>query len=299
MDTTIEKIQKEIRRLCPGEGSYETGIHCVTAYRFAGDQIQMPQTENPYLYLVLEGMLRLYTPSGIMDYVAGQYSISKIDTPLSGTILAFSEQQDFIALSVEFSVCEVIGAVLELDNDLTEKIMSEQMGEQEMAASDAAVIQSVGRLFSVMNQNVRSEFLRKNVMREMIYYILCGSCGKQFLQSIVNISRADEIYEANSWIKENFRTQFTVEELAAQQNMSVSLFHQKFKSAVGMGPLQCQKRLRLTEARRLMLDESKNVTEASAEVGYESLSQFIRDYRKMFGAAPREDIRSIQERIKK
>ena len=93
---------------------------------------------------------------------------------------------------------------------------------------------------------------------------------KRQLQSIVNISRADEIYEANSWIKENFRTQFTVEELAAQQNMSVSLFHQKFKSAVGMGPLQCQKRLRLTEARRLMLDESKNVTEASAEVGYES-----------------------------
>lgn len=76
--------------------------------------------------------------------------------------------------------------------------------------------------------------------------------------------------------------------------MSVSLFHQKFKSAVGMGPLQCQKRLRLTEARRLMLDESKNVTEASVEVGYESLSQFIRDYRRMFRAAPKEDILNIQ-----
>ncbi len=81
--------------------------------------------------------------------------------------------------------------------------------------------------------------------------------------------------------------------------MSVSLFHQKFKSAVGMGPLQCQKRLRLTEARRLMLDESKNVTEASVEVGYESLSQFIRDYRRMFRAAPKEDILNIQKYLKK
>ena len=72
--------------------------------------------------------------------------------------------------------------------------------------------------------------------------------------------------------------------------MSVSLFHQKFKSAVGMGPLQCQKRLRLTEARRLMLDENKNVTEASLDVGYESTSQFIRDYRKMFGLPTGEDI---------
>ncbi len=136
-------------------------------------------------------------------------------------------------------------------------------------------------------------------MQEVIYYVLCGSCGKQFLQGIANIAQADEIYEANSWIKENFRSSFTVEELAEQRNMSVSLFHQKFKSAVGMGPLQCQKRLRLTEARRLMLDENKNVTEASGEVGYESLSQFVRDYRKMFGKAPKEDIQYIQNQLKK
>ena len=122
--------------------------------------------------------------------------------------------------------------------------------------------------------------------------------GGQFIQSIVNIQRADEIYQANSWIKENFREFFSVEELAEQQNMSVSLFHQRFKSAVGMGPLQCQKRLRLTEARRLMLDEGRNVTEASIEVGYESLSQFIRDYRKMFGAVPKEDVMRLRRRLK-
>ena len=104
---------------------------------------------------------------------------------------------------------------------------------------------------------VPSEFLRKNIMQEVIYNILCGSCGRQLLQSIVNISKADEMYEANTWIKENFRNSFTVEELAERRNMSVSLFHQTCKSAVGMGPLQCQKRLRLTEARRLMLDEKK------------------------------------------
>ena len=100
---------------------------------------------------------------------------------------------------------------------------------------------------------------------------MCGPCGSQFLQSIINIQQAGEIYNINSWIKKNFRNAFTVEELAEKRNMSVSLFHQKFKSAVGMGPLQCQKRLRLTEARRLMLDENRNVTEASFEVGYESV----------------------------
>lgn len=231
----------------------------------------MPQTENPYLYIVLDGTHRLYTPSGIMDYMAGQYSVSKIDTPLSGTVLTFSKQQDFLALAVEFAPNDVITEVL----------------------------QSVYRIFSVMGKALPSEFIRKNGMREVIYYTLCGSCGRQFLKSIVNIGKADEIYAANSWIKENFRNAFTVENLAEERNMSVSLFHQKFKSAVGMGPLQCQKRLRLTEARRLMLDESKNVTEASAEAGYESVSQFIRDYRKMFGSAPKEDILNIGQHLKK
>lgn len=274
-------------------------IPYVKVYRFTDKRIEMPQTDNPYLYIVLDGTLRLYTPSGIMDYMAGQYSISKIDTPLFGTVLVFSDQQDFLAVSVEFFPSDVIQTILALDNTLTERIMSGQLSEQEMVLSDSAVLQSVGRLFSVMNQAVHSEFIRKNIMQEIIYYVLCGSCGKQFIQSIANTQQAYEIYKANSWIKKNFRDSFAIEDLAEQRNMSVSLFHQKFKSAVGMGPLQCQKRLRLTEARRLMLDESKNVTEASIEVGYESLSQFIRDYRKMFGTAPKENILNLQKHLKK
>lgn len=292
-------MRNEIRKLSLKNGCNETGIPFVTVYRFTEEKVRMPLLENPYLYIVLDGMLRLHTPSGIMDYMAGQYSVSKIDTPLMGTVLNFSEQQDFLALAVEFTVNDVITTILSLDNDLTEKIMSEQMEGSKMAMSDKAVTESVYRLFSGIHRTIPSEFMRKNILREVIYDILCGSCGKQFIQSIVNIGQADEIYEANSWIKENFRNSFTVENLAEQRNMSVSLFHQKFKSAVGMGPLQCQKRLRLTEARRLMLDDNRNVTEASMEVGYESVSQFIRDYRKMFGSAPREDILKIRKQLKK
>lgn len=295
----MESLQAKIRSLPLAEGCNKTGITHITAYRFTTEKIQMPQTENPYLYIVLDGALRLYTPSGIMDYMTGQYSISKIDTPLSGTVLTFSKQQDFLALAVAFTPNDVITEVLELDNELTERIMEERLKEDEMAVADQEVLHSVYRIFSVMDRPVPSEFIRKNIMREVIYYTLCGTCGKQFLQSIANIGASDEIYKANSWIKENFRDSFTVEKLAEQRNMSVSLFHQKFKSAVGMGPLQCQKRLRLTEARRLMLDENKNVTEASVSVGYESVSQFIRDYRKMFGAAPKEDISNIRRPLEK
>lgn len=120
------------------------------------------------------------------------------------------------------------------------------------------MISSLTRLIAALKGPAqRFPFLAGHIEREIIFFILCGCCGRQFLQSAVNIQQAGEMYEINSWIKKNFRNSFTVEELAKQRNMSVSLFHQKFKSAVGMGPLQCQKRLRLTEARRLMWTKTK------------------------------------------
>lgn len=273
---------------------------CCGVFDFSTERkIDMPRVDNFYIYLVLDGSIRLYTPSGIMDYLAGQYSVSKIDTSESGYILTFSEKGDFLALAIELTLHDVISVLLDIDGDFTEKIAEAKLEDTVMAASDTNVISSVCRLFSAIKDPVQRSFMAKHIKREIIFYILCGSCGRQFLQSVINIQQAGEIYEVNSWIKENFRDPFTVEELAEKRNMSVSLFHQKFKSAVGMGPLQCQKRLRLTEARRLMLDENRNVTEASLEVGYESVSQFTRDYRRMFGMKPKEDILKLRSQLEK
>jgi AraC-like DNA-binding protein len=299
VENILSMLQTEVRGFFPSNGSNTAAFSGMALYRFHGGRIDMPQSENPYLYIVIDGALRLYTPSGIMDYMAGQYSVSKIDTPLYGTILSLSKNKDFIAISLDIAVNDVIGSILDLDNELTERIVKETISEQEKDFADHAVTESVYRLVSATKQPLVSNYICRNIKREIIYYVLCGSYGKQFLQSITNMQEVDKIYEANTWIKENFHRPFTVESLAERQNMSVSLFHQKFKSAVGMGPLQCQKRLRLTEARRLMIDENRNVTEASLDVGYESLSQFTRDYRKMFGASPKEDILRLKNQIEK
>lgn len=296
MSNTLTNLQHLLYSKPLREGCSQTGISGVSTWYFKNRKMQMPQTQAPSLYLIIAGSLRLYTPSGIMDYTAGQYSLPKIDTPLSGTVLAFSARQDFAALHIKFTVQDVITTVLKLDDNLTAKISAGTLTESSMELADAEVVSAAYRL---LNAALPSEFLRRNIMQEIIYYILCGSCGRQFLQSTANMVQTEEIYAANSWIKQNFRTQFTVEKLAEENNMSVSLFHQKFKNAVGMGPLQCQKRLRLTEARRLMLEENKNVTVSAAEVGYESLSQFIRDYRKMFGNAPKEDILMLKQSLQK
>ena len=243
--------------------------------------------------------MRLHTPSGIMDYIAGQYSVSAIDTPTSGDVLSFSKQQDFLALALTFTLDDVLSVMLNLDDDLTIQIAEGTICSEITDKADHRIIETAYNLVCTLDQPIGLSFMGKHIKQEIIYYVLCGSCGKQFLQSMIHIQQAGEIYEINSWIKQNYRNTFTVEELAEKNSMSVSHLHQKFKSAVGMGVLQCQKRLRLTEARRLMLDENKNVTEASLDVGYESVSQFIREYRKMFGQSPKEDIIMLQKRLQK
>ena len=104
MDKILSRLRLEIRNIFRTENNNQAEVLFMTAYRFFDAKVNMPQTENPYLYLVIDGALRLYTPSGIMDYMAGQYSISKIDTPLYGTILSFSEQNDFLSLALELTL---------------------------------------------------------------------------------------------------------------------------------------------------------------------------------------------------
>ena len=181
MKNAIDPLQNEIRTLFLEKGGEKASIPFVTPYRFTTESIRMPQTENPYLYVVLDGTLRLHTPSGMMDYMAGQYSVSKIDTPLSGTVPAFSDHLDFLTVSVEFMPSEIIQTVLSLDNGLTERILSEGLEEREMSASDRAVMEAVSRLFGV--GAVPSDFIQNNIRREIAYYVLCGSCGKQFIKA--------------------------------------------------------------------------------------------------------------------
>lgn len=299
MTDDIRKLCKLIYSYPLTEGVNKTKLPWLKICLSTQRKADMPQTENFYIYTVLDGSIRLFTPSGIMDYLPGQFSISKIDTPASGHVLTFSGNGCFLALVIELTLSDVTSVLLDLEGNLAEQIANSELDGTVTSASDDNVIASICRLFSIMDEPIQLAFMGKNIKREIAFFLLCGSGGSRFLQSVINIKQAGEIYEINGWIKENFHNSFAVEELAEKRNMSVSLFHQKFKSAVGMAPLQCQKRLRLTKARRLMLDENRNVTEASLEVGYESVSQFTRDYRRMFGLKPKEDILNLRRQLEK
>lgn len=123
MQDCLQRLADAVRMRVSADGCHATAISGLSLYRYTQTSIQMPEPSTPYLYLLAAGSMRLYTPSGIMDYVARQYSISAIDTPSSGYALAFSENNDFLSLSIRFTLDDVISVVLDIDGDLPEKII--------------------------------------------------------------------------------------------------------------------------------------------------------------------------------
>jgi transcriptional regulator GlxA family with amidase domain len=132
------------------------------------------------------------------------------------------------------------------------------------------------------------------IEREILYRMLRGPQGAVLRQIAGIDDRFFQIRNAITWIRKHYATAFRVEELAATVNMSPSAFHRRFKATVGLSPLQYQKQIRLYEARRMLFTELGGVTAVALSVGYESLSQFSREYSRLFGAPPARDIRTLR-----
>ena len=275
------------------EGRNRTAIPYIDIHRHSTAEVGMPDTPNPFVWVVVDGVMRLRSDDDFEDFHAGRFLAPPISKPVSAQALSVSEESPFLALSIVFCVEDVISVMLDIDGDLPERLSDAR--NLPGTGEPGRLLAIVFRLLEMSGKPDQLAFMLRHLKRELIFEILLSRCGKPFIERTVNIRQSGDIYFINSWIKENYRDDFSVRELAEKTGMSVSGFHQKFKSAIGMGPVQCRKKLRLNEARRLMLDLSVNVTEAALEVGYESLSQFTRDYRRMFGRSPQKDMQEIRD----
>ncbi len=162
--------------------------------------------------------------------------------------------------------------------------------------SDADLLDACLRLLKLLDKPQEARFLSALIKREMLFHLLSGDSGHFFFQPVLFDQQADGVGKAIAWIRDHYARSFTVEELETSNNISVSGLHHQFKAITTMGPLQYQKHLRLQEARRLMLSGSMDATTAALEVGYQSPSQFSREYRRLFGLSPLQDIKAVRKR---
>lgn len=186
---------------------------------------------------------------------------------------------------MDFSDDDITAVLQEMDAALVTKVLSVPTGGR---AARPELLEACSRALSLKDKP--DAFLSRHFKREILFWLLTGPNGGQWVKNALGVQQAGVIYEANAWIQRNYKNAFSVAELSARWHMSVSRFQHLFKTAVGMGVIQCRTKLRLNEARRLMSEENFNVTQAALEVGYESVSQFIREYKKLFGVSPRRDV---------
>lgn len=186
---------------------------------------------------------------------------------------------------MDFSADDITAVLQEMDAALVTKALSVPHGGP---AARTELLEACLRALSLKDKP--GAFLSHHFKREILFWLITGSGGGQWVKNALDVQQAGVIYEANAWIRRNYKDAFSVAELSARWHMSVSRFQRLFKTAVGMGVIQCRTKLRLNEARRLMSEENFNVTQAALEVGYESVSQFIREYKKLFGVPPRRDV---------
>jgi AraC-like DNA-binding protein len=156
------------------------------------------------------------------------------------------------------------------------------------------LLAAIQRLIDLLDGPTDIPILAPIIKREIFYRLLIGDQGARLRQMASTGNQSNQIARAIDWLKSNFTRPLRIDDLAAQVNMSTSTFHHHFRQVTAMSPLQYQKWLRLNEARRLLLTENQDATTAAFQVGYESPSQFSREYSRLFGAPPLRDITSLR-----
>lgn len=290
LDTMIEMTEK-ITKI---DGRRSTIIPFFSIERHSQEIPLTPGVMNPAFGIILQGRKEVHLGKEIIHFNPGDFVASIIDMPVSVQVKGVSKELPSISMRIGFTRSEIASVVMDAHIEFNIKNKNLYLGSF-VGRSDGELLDLFIRLLKLTDKPKDAYFLSELIKREMIYHLLTGEYGYLFLQQVLVDQETVGIGKAIEWIKENYTRSFTVEELAKSNNMSVSGLHHKFKAVTAMGPLQYQKELRLHEARRLMLNDSLNVTTAAMEVGYESSSQFTREYRRLFGRPPLKDIRALRK----
>ncbi|MFC6335575.1 AraC family transcriptional regulator [Pseudomonas karstica] len=243
------------------------------------------QVYQPMLHLVLQGQKTLSIGDEVSQYAAGSYFLVPVDVPATGQIHSIAPDQPYLAISLTLDPA-VISALLVDDGSVSGKASSACF---DAVPAPAEMIDAWLRMMRLMDQPREAAVLAPMIEREILFRALQGPLGGILREVARPDSRLAQIRRATQWIREHYTEPFRVEPLAVMSDMSVAAFYRHFKSVTAMTPIQYQKRLRLLRARWLLLFDTLDATSIAYNVGYESASQFSREYARLFGLPPVRD----------
>jgi AraC-like DNA-binding protein len=289
---TSNLLKEKLLRRMPHSGKFTTAIETFMIAR----RNEPNQLENcfskPLVGVIVQGFKRSVIGSEEYSYGENQCLVAGVDIPSSFYVTDSSPEKPFLAIS------------LDLDKYLISQLAAEIPPSSglgggaskgiSVADVDPHVLEAFLRLVELLENPEQIPFLAPMIIREIHYRLLTGPQGDHLRSLNTFGTQSNQIAQAISWLRDNYKEPLQVDELARKVNMATSTFHRHFKEVTTLSPLQYHKRLRLYEAQRLMLAQNENATSAGLEVGYESPTQFNREYKRLFGEPPHRSISRMQ-----
>ncbi|NNU83231.1 AraC family transcriptional regulator [Geobacillus sp. BMUD] len=281
-----------IERHTGKDGVYETEIPSLLLFRESHPTTPKHGVQRPAFCLIVQGRKDVWLAGERFTYNPTHYLVASVDLPVISQVVEASEQTPYLALRMEFALHQIVELLQHTDNDVS--LQKKPKRAMFVSAVEPPLLDAVMRLVRLLDTPEHIDVLAPIYKKEILYRVLHGPYGDVLQQMAVQTSHARQIYHVIEYIKEHYHQPIRIEELADLSHMSAASLHRHFKEVTGMSPIQFQKQLRLQEARRLLLTELIDAADVAFQVGYESPSQFSREYSRLFGRPPKEDAKRLR-----
>ncbi|PHN62054.1 AraC family transcriptional regulator [Pseudomonas viridiflava] len=292
---SLEKLIDIIRRHARTDGLHTTPVPGVSLVRSGAPTVPMPVVYEPTLCLIVQG--RKQVAAGTLSYVydASTYLVASVDMPVMGSVIEASEALPYLCLVLDLDM--TILSELALRHPAISEPSDLPTAGIELNATTPELLDAAARLAGLLDAPHDIDALAPLIIREMLYRLLSES-GNGIVRQLARAdSRLRQIAKAIAWMREHYRQGCRIDDIAELAGMSRSTFHAHFKAVTSMSPLEFRSQLRLQEARRLMVAEAVDAAGAGYQVGYESPSQFSRDYVRLFGLPPARDASRLRSAV--
>jgi len=288
------KLARCLAAHAPHDGSFELRIPGVHASRFSRINKECVHALRvPSLCIVAQGQKTTIVGNEVYDYDASRMIVFSVALPVASQVTQASHSEPYLAFKLDLDPRRIAELVLKVYPSGLPP--AQERSAVYVTPMDASIVNAATRLMECLAQPGDTELLGPLVMDEILIRLLRSPIGVRVAQMGFAESSVHRVAKAISWLRANFSQPMKVEDLAELVHMSVSSFHEHFKSVTSMSPLHYQKVLRLQEAKRLMLSTMMDASTASQRVGYLSPSQFSREYSRFFGSAPTRDIARLRQ----
>lgn len=286
MNTIISDLVAQVA-ISAGEGLTSTAMPNVSLYKVTQCVELLPEIYQPVVSLILQGEKQLSIGCDVLTYGAGHTFTNALDFPVLGKITRASVEVPYLAIRLDIDPETISDLSVRMPN-LARKMDQKLFG---INPADSDLLDAWSRMLRLINRPDDVYIMAPLLEREILYCLLRGPQGAILRQLAATETKLPQIKKAIIFIRENYVSSLIVEDIARFVGMSYSAFYRRFKAATGIAPLQYQKNLRLCEARRLLMTEPTTASSVAFSVGYQSISQFSREYKRMFGVPPMREIR--------